>query len=355
MMPFAGYDMPVRYAGDTQEHISVRTAAGLFDVSHMGEFLVRGPKALALIQSLTTNDVSKVPVGKAQYNCIPNETGGIVDDIIVYRLEDALYMIVVNAANIQKDWNWFTTHNTIGAELQDISEATALLALSGPNSLAILQKLTTEPVDTIPYYAQIRGTVAGIQNMLIATTGYTGERNFELFCRSEEAGKLWDAVMEAGTSLGLQAIGLGARDTLRLEMGYMLYGNDISDSTSPLEAGLGWITKLDKTDAFTAQHKMQELKSAGLQRKLIGFTVEEKGGVPRGHYALAADGKVIGEVTSGTFSPSLKVGIGMGYVASAYAKEGTVIDVMIRDRAVKARITKAPFVKDTSLSRWKNQ
>lgn len=354
MVPFAGYEMPIRYSGDTQEHLAVRQKAGLFEVSHMGEFLVRGPQALALIQSITTNDVSKVEVGKAQYNCLPNDKGGIVDDIIVYRLEEQLYMIVVNAANIEKDWNWISSHNTVKAALQNISDATALIALSGPESVSILKKLTGEPVETIPYYAHMRATVAGLPNVLVATTGYTGERTFELFCRTEQAAGLWEALMQAGAPNGLEPVGLGARDTLRLEMGYMLYGNDITDETSPLEAGLGWITKLDKPD-FTAKAHMTALKASGLKQKLVGFEMAEKGGIPRGGFTVAKNGAAIGTTTSGTFSPSLKNGIGMAYVQTSFAKEGEAIDIVIRDKGIKARIVKTPFVKDTSLSRWKGK
>lgn len=355
MVPFAGYEMPIRYTGDTQEHIGVRTHAGLFDVSHMGEFLVRGPKALACIQQMTTNDVSKVAVGKAQYNCLPNQTGGIVDDIIVYHLEEELYMIVVNAANIEKDWNWVNAQNKVGATIENISEQTALIALSGPNAVAIIQKLTQDPVTELPYYAQMRATVAGLNNILVATTGYTGERTFELFCRNEQAVALWQALLQAGKDLGVGATGLGARDTLRLEMGYMLYGNDIDDTTSPLEAGLGWITKLDKDSDFVAKNIMLDLKKNGLQKKLVGFEMVEKGGIPRSHCKIAKDGKEIGEVTSGTFSPSLKNGIGMGYITAGIAKEGDEIEILVRDKGVKAKISKAPFVKQTSLSAWKGK
>lgn len=355
LVPFAGYEMPIRYSGDTQEHLAVRERAGLFDVSHMGEFLVRGPRALDLIQALTTNDVSKVPVGKAQYNCLPNAQGGIIDDLIVYHLEPELYLVVVNAANIAKDWAWFSQQNValgIGAELTDISDQTALLALSGPAAPEILRALTAEPFEQLGYYACMRGTVAGLDRVLIATTGYTGERTFELYCRSEQAEALWNAVMAAGKPHGLEPVGLGARDTLRLEMGYMLYGNDITDSTSPLEAGLGWITKLDKAAAFTAQDKLKAQKAAGLERRLVGFTMVDKGGFPRGHMALYHEGQVVGEVTSGGFSPSLKVGIGMGYVPAALAAAGMTLQLNIRDRFLNAVVTPPPFVKDTSLARW---
>lgn len=352
LMPFAGYDMPIRYAGDTQEHLAVRERAGLFDVSHMGEFLVRGPQALPLLQAVTTNDLSKVPVGKAQYNTLPNDRGGLVDDLIVYRLEDELYLVVVNASNIAKDWAHISAANArFGAQMQDISDETALLALSGPHAPAILAALTQIDIAAIPYYGFQRGVVAGIHNVLVATTGYTGERTFELYVRSSEAAKLWDALLETGKPHGIEPIGLGARDTLRLEMGYMLYGNDITDDTSPLEAGLGWVTKLDKGD-FTSRAIFQDQKAAGLQRKLVGFVVTQRGGIPRGHCELQSGGQRIGEVTSGTFSPSLKQGIGLGYVDAAYSKDGTEIEVIIRDKPVKAVVTKPPFVKGTSLAKW---
>lgn len=350
MMPFAGYDMPVRYAGDQAEHIAVREQAGLFDVSHMGEFLVRGPGALSFLQSITTNDISKVPVGKAQYNCLPNATGGIVDDLIIYHLEKELYMAVVNASNIEKDWDWFVQHNTTGVQLEDISDKTALLSLSGPKAVEILRKLSADKFEEIPYYGQLYGTVAGIEKVLIATTGYTGERTFELYVRSESAVKLWKAILEAGAEFGIQPIGLGARDTLRLEMGYMLYGNDITDHTSPLEAGLGWIVKLKK-GPFIASDEMEVIKEGGPKHMLVAFVLEDKG-ICRSHCELAVDGQMVGEVTSGGFSPTLKQSIGLGYVPIKYAAEGTEIQVVVREKQLKARVTKAPFLKDTSLSRW---
>jgi aminomethyltransferase len=358
LVPFAGYEMPIRYTGDTQEHLAVRERVGLFDVSHMGEFLVRGPKALDLIQALTSNDVSKVPVGKAQYNCLPNPEGGIIDDLIVYHLEPELYLVVVNAANIAKDWAWFAGQNAalgIHAELTDLSEQTALLALSGPKSVDVLRALTSEPFEQLGYYACLRGTVAGLDRVLIATTGYTGERTFELYCRSEQAEALWKAIIAAGQPFGIEPVGLGARDTLRLEMGYMLYGNDITDGTSPLEAGLGWITKLDKPAAFTSQEKLRAQKSSGVARKLVGFTMVDKGGFPRGGMAIYSNEQAVGEVTSGGFSPSLKVGIGLGYVPAELAPAGTKLQLQIRDKWLTAEVTPPPFVKDTSLARWQKQ
>ena len=350
MAPFAGYLMPIRYEGDTAEHLLIREGVGVFDVSHMGEFLFKGPNALPLLQKITTNDVSKIPVGKAQYNCLPNEKGGIVDDLIVYRLEDELYLMVVNASNIDKDWNWIVARNDVGAELENISEATALLAVSGPKALEVVQKITDKDITGLPYYAVVKASVAGLPNTLIATTGYTGERTYEIFVRNEQAMTLWNALFEAGKDFGIKPTGLAARDTLRLEMGYMLYGNDITDETNPISAGLGWITKFDK-GAFTASDIIKKEKEAGLPRKLVAFEVLEKG-IPRSHYQVASNGKVIGEVTSGTYSPLLKKGIGMAYVDSDFATLGTEIDIIVRDQPVKSRVVKAPFVSNTSVAQW---
>lgn len=343
LIPFAGYDMPVRYSGDKEEHLVVRNAAGLFDVSHMGEFIVKGPKALELIQKVTSNDASKLVDGKAQYSCLPNLTGGIVDDLIVYRFGPEHYMLVVNAANIQKDWDWIVANNkSIGADLTDVSEDNALLALSGPKATAIMERITKAPVGDLVTYGFLRGEVAGIPDTLVATTGYTGERTYEIFVHPSKAKQLWDALMEAGAPLGLQPTGLGARDTLRLEMGYMLYGNDINDTTSPLEAGLGWITKLQKGE-FNGKDLMVKLKAEGLQRKLVGFVMEGKG-IPRGHYPISYQGEIVGEVTSGTISPLLGVGIGMGYVPIHLATEGTVIDIIVRDKPNPAKVVSPPFI-----------
>lgn len=349
-MPFAGYEMPVRYAGDRAEHEACRSAAGLFDVSHMGEFLIRGEGALPLLQALTTNDVSKLDIGRAQYNCLPNEQGGIIDDLIVYRLEEQLYMAVVNAANRQEDWNWIAAHNTFGAELEDISDNTALLALAGPKALEILAPLTEAPIGELPYYAFAYATVAGIERVLVATTGYTGERSFELYVRAQHGLALWDAILQAGNPHGLQPVGLGARDTLRLEMGYMLHGNDITPTTSPYEAGLGWIVKLKK-GPFTASAVLADQKANGPDRKLIAFQVIDKG-ICRAGCPLLQDGKPVGSVTSGGFSPTLGTSIGLGYVSRAVADTGGDLEVEVRGRALKAQLVKAPFVKDTSLSRW---
>jgi aminomethyltransferase len=344
MIPFAGYDMPVRYSGDKTEHMIVRESAGVFDVSHMGEFRVRGPKALELIQTITSNDASKLVDGKAQYSCMPNHDGGIVDDLIVYRFADQDYMLVVNAANIEKDWNWISETNAkIGAEMWDESEGTSLIAVSGPKASDIVSKMTALDVAALEYYGFARGTVAGVPNVLVATTGYTGERTYEIFFPNEVADQVWDTLFEVGTPLGLQPTGLGARDTLRLEMGYMLYGNDIYDTTSPLEAGLGWITKLNKGN-FNGRDKIVALKEAGLKRKLVGFTVEDKA-VPRGHYEIASNGIVVGEVTSGTISPVLGIGIGMGYVPVELAVPGGQIDIVIRGKHVPATVTAPPFIR----------
>jgi aminomethyltransferase len=343
LIPFAGFDMPVRYTGDKEEHLTVRNAAGVFDVSHMGEFFIKGPRALELIQKVTTNDASKLFDGKAQYSCMPNLTGGIVDDLIVYRIADQHYMVVVNASNIEKDWNWIVSNNAgIGADLRDASADYELLALSGPKATEILQKLTSAPVGDLVTYGFLFGEVAGIPNTLVATTGYTGERTYEIFVAPDKAKHLWDALFEAGTPLGLKPTGLGARDTLRLEMGYMLYGNDINDTTSPLEAGLGWITKFQKGD-FNGKDLMLQLKANGLQRKLVGFTIDGKG-IPRGHYPIAHHGEIVGEVTSGSISPVTGVGIGMGYVPAALAVPGTSIDIMIRDKANPATVVNPPFI-----------
>ena len=342
LIPFAGYDMPVRYQSDKAEHLAVRNSVGLFDVSHMGEFIVRGPKALDLIQHVTSNDASKLVPGKAQYSCLPNDTGGIVDDLIVYRIREDQYMLVVNASNIQKDWDWIQQHNTMGAEMIDISEETSLLAVSGPNAEATLQKLTDVDLSQMGTYYCWKGTFNGAEKSLIATTGYTGERTFEVFVYNEYAIKTWNDIMAAGEEFGIIPTGLGARDTLRLEMGYMLYGNDINDETSPLEAGLGWITKLKK-GPFVGSSHIQTLKEKGLSQKLVGFKMEARG-IPRSGYPIAVEGNVIGKVTSGTISPVLNQGIGMGYVPRQYAEPGTSLQIIIRDKPLSAQVVKTPFI-----------
>lgn len=343
MIPFAGYDMPVRYTGDKAEHLCIRNGAGVFDVSHMGEFIIRGPKALELVQMVTSNNAARLVDGKAQYSCMPNHEGGIVDDLIVYRIAEQEYMLVVNASNIEKDWNWIVeTNKKIGAEMIDISPQTSLLALSGPKGTDILAPLTDIPVGDLEYYGFAKGKFAGLDNVLIATTGYTGERTYEIFFRNEDALTVWNALFEAGEAHGLQPTGLGARDTLRLEMGYMLYGNDINDTTSPLEAGLSWITKTKKGD-FNGRDAILKLREAGLKRRLVGFKMQERG-IPRGHYEIAHEGKVVGEVTSGSISPLLNVGIGMGYVPVELKEPGTAIDIVIRNKHVRAEVVKTPFI-----------
>jgi aminomethyltransferase len=352
MMPFAGYDMPVRYAGDKEEHMAVREKVGMFDVSHMGEFLVRGPKALELLQTITTNDVSKAPVGKAQYNCMLRPDGGIIDDLIVYHLADELFMMVVNAANLTKDWEWVNEQNeSIGAELENISDRTALIALSGPRVVELAKQLTDVAVEEIPFYAFDKGTFAGIDNVVIATTGYTGERCFEIYVRADHAVDVWQAAMQAGEALGIQPCGLGARDTLRLEAGYNLYGNDMDETTNPYEAAMGWITKPKKGD-FIGRDAVVKAKEEGLERRLMAFEMTERG-IPRhGTKIVGEDGADIGVVTSGTFSPSLEKGVGFAYVPFAMRKEGTEIFIQIRKNQVPAFVKKAPLVSGTSLQKW---
>ncbi|NVO85539.1 glycine cleavage system aminomethyltransferase GcvT [Hymenobacter terrestris] len=345
MVPFAGYNMPVRYSSDLDEHHTVRRAVGMFDVSHMGEFRVRGPQALALIQRVTSNDASKLVPGKAQYSCLPNQTGGVVDDLLVYMLAEEDYLLVVNASNIEKDWNWIKQFNTDGADMQNVSEEMSLLAVQGPKAAAALQSLTDADLSAIPYYSFVQGTFAGAPNVIISATGYTGAGGFELYVPNEHAKQVWDAVMEAGQPYGLKPIGLGARDTLRLEMGYCLYGNDITDETSPLEAGLGWITKFTKD--FTNSENLKAEKAAGMERKLVGFLMDGAG-IPRSHYPLVNEaGEVIGEVTSGTQSPSLSKGVGLGYVQTALATPGTSIFVQVRGKNLPATVIKLPFVPGT--------
>jgi aminomethyltransferase len=343
MVPFAGYNMPVQYAGINAEHETVRKAVGVFDVSHMGEFILKGDKALDLIQRVTSNDASKLYDGKVQYSCLPNTTGGIVDDLLVYRIDELTYMLVVNASNIEKDWNWISQFNTDGVVMKDISDRTSLLAVQGPKAAEALQSLTNIDLASMEYYTFKKGTFAGIDNVVVSATGYTGAGGFELYFDNEHAEAIWDAVFKAGESFGIKPIGLGARDTLRLEMGFCLYGNDIDDTTSPLEAGLGWVTKFNKE--FTNSAALQEQKTAGVKQKLVGFEMIDRG-IPRHDYEIVdADGNNIGKVTSGTQSPSLQKAIGMGYVNTAFAKEGTEIFVKIRDNSIKAKIVKPPFYK----------
>ncbi len=343
MVPFAGYNMPVRYSSDMEEHNTVRNAVGLFDVSHMGEFLVKGPQALDLIQKVTSNDASKLADGKIQYSCLPNTEGGIVDDLLVYRFSEEEYMLVVNASNIQKDWDWIQRFNTGGAMLENISDEVSLFAVQGPKAIEALQPLTAVDLAGMVYYTFERGEFAGAQDVIISATGYTGAGGFEIYVRNEDARKVFDAIMEAGKAHGIKPIGLGARDTLRLEMGFCLYGNDINDTTSPIEAGLGWITKFDKD--FTNAANLKEQKAAGIRKKLVGFEMVDKA-IPRAHYEIVnAEGEQIGEVTSGTMSPSLGKGIGMGYVVQEYSKPGSELFVRVRSKDMKAQVVKLPFYK----------
>lgn len=343
MVPFAGYNMPVSYSGLNDEHLAVRNSVGVFDVSHMGEFILKGPNALDLIQKVTSNDAAVLTNGKAQYSCLPNNLGGLIDDLIVYKIDEQTYMLVVNASNIDKDWDWIKQHDTWSVDMKNISENTSLLAVQGPNALKTLQKLTEVNLAEIPYYAFVKGKFNGIENVLISNTGYTGAGGFELYFDNQYADKIWDAIFEAGVEFNIKPIGLGARDTLRLEMGFCLYGNDIDDHTSPIEAGLGWITKFNKD--FTNKSVFEQQKSAGVSKKLIGFEMIDRG-IPRHDYEITdASGNIIGKVTSGTQSPSLNKAIGMGYVKTEFAKPDTEIHVLIREKAVKAKVTKIPFLK----------
>lgn len=346
MVPFAGYNMPVRYSSDLEEHMAVRNGVGVFDVSHMGEFTIKGPQALDLIQRVTSNDASKLTNGQAQYSCLPNEAGGIVDDLLVYKIGDDNYMLVVNASNIEKDWNWISKYNTKGALMNNISDDMCLFAVQGPKAIPTLQKLTAENLAAIPYYHFVVGEFASVPNVIMSNTGYTGAGGFELYVAKEQAEKIWNAVFEAGKEFNIKPIGLGARDTLRLEMGFCLYGNDIDDTTSPMEAGLGWITKFNKE--FTNSSQLKKQKEKGIQRKLIGFKMIDKG-IPRHDYEIKdSQGKTIGKVTSGTISPVLGVGVGLGYVTIDDAKENTEIFISVRNRALKAVVSKPPFVHPTT-------
>lgn len=343
MHEFAGYNMPIEYTGIIDEHLTVLGGVGVFDVSHMGEFWVKGPNALAFIQSVTSNDASVLPLGKAQYTCFPNETGGIVDDLLVYHYAPETYLLVVNASNIDKDWNWCVSHNSVGAELENVSDNVAQLAVQGPKAKAVLQRLTSVDLDAIPYYAFATGEFAGCKDVLISNTGYTGAGGFELYFSPEVAMTIWNALFEAGKTEGIKPVGLGARDTLRLEAGFCLYGNDLDDTTSPIEAGLGWITKFVEGKQFTNRTQLEQQKKEGVARKLCAFKLVDKG-IPRHGYEIVdAQGEVIGMVTSGTMSPSLKIGIGMGYVKTEYAKIGTEIFVKVRNRNLKALVAKSPF------------
>jgi aminomethyltransferase len=342
MVPFAGFNMPVRYSSDIEEHMTVRNGVGVFDVSHMGEFRIEGQQALDLIQRVTSNDASKLADGQAQYSCLPNNNGGIVDDLLVYKIRDNEYMLVVNASNIEKDWNWISRFNTSGAVMKNISDELCLFAVQGPKAKGVLQSLTPVKLDGIPYYHFAIGSFAGTPDVIISNTGYTGAGGFEIYVGNKSAEKVWNAIFAAGASENIKPIGLGARDTLRLEMGFCLYGNDIDDATSPLEAGLGWITKFTKEFNNAAALKAQKEKGVG--RKLVGFKMIDKG-IPRHDYPINdADGKNIGKVTSGTMSPVLGVGIGMGYVAASHAQPGADVFVEVRGKNLKAQIQKLPFI-----------
>lgn len=341
MVPFAGFNMPVQYEGVTIEHETVRNGVGVFDVSHMGEFLLTGPDALDLIQRVTTNDASTLTIGRAQYSCLPNGKGGIVDDLIVYRMKEEQYLIVVNASNIDKDWNWIASHNTKNVDMRNLSDDYSLLAIQGPKAVEAMQALTTVDLAAIKYYHFEVGPFAGIEHVIISATGYTGSGGFEIYCKNEEVRQVWDKVFEAGAAFGIKPIGLAARDTLRLEMGFCLYGNDIDDTTSPIEAGLGWITKFTKD--FTDAALLKAQKENGLTRKLVGFEMIDRG-IPRHDYLIVdVEGNEIGKVTSGTQGPSVKKAIGMGYVSSEHAAVDSEIFISIRDKGVKAKVVKMPF------------
>ena len=345
MHEFAGFEMPIEYTGIIDEHLTVCQGVGVFDVSHMGEFWVKGPQALNFIQQITSNDASTLTIGKAQYTCFPNDKGGIVDDLLVYYYEEEKYLLVVNAGNIAKDWDWCNAHNPMQAILENASDQMGQLAIQGPKAQAVLQKLTTVDLASIPYYSFTTGSFAGCDSVIISNTGYTGAGGFELYFYPQDGMKIWDAIFEAGAAEGIKPIGLGARDTLRLEMGYCLYGNDLDDTTSPIEAGLGWITKLVEGKNFPSRAIIEQQKAAGITRKLCAFELTEKG-IPRHGYTMVdANGDSIGVVTSGTISPTLKKGIGMGYVQPAFAKVGTEICIQVRNKNLKAVVVKPPFRK----------
>ena len=344
MVPFAGYNMPVSYEGVTAEHETVRKSLGVFDVSHMGEFLISGPQALALIQKVSSNDAAKLTIGKAQYSCLPNETGGIVDDLIIYKLKEEQYLLVVNASNIEKDWSHISKYNeAIGADMRDISEDYSLLAIQGPKAVEAMQSLTSVDLAEIKFYNFKVADFAGIEHVIISATGYTGSGGFEIYCKNTDVKQIWDNVFEAGADFGIKPIGLAARDTLRLEMGYCLYGNDINDTTSPFEAGLGWITKFTKY--FVNSEALAKEKAHGPERKLVAFELDERG-IPRHDYDIVdGQGKKIGIVTSGTMSPSMGKGIGLGYVPTVFSEIGSKIQIQIRKKAIPATIVKLPFYK----------
>lgn len=345
MVPFAGFNMPVQYEGVTAEHLTVRNGVGVFDVSHMGEFLVTGENALALIQKVTSNDASKLAIGDAQYSCFPNENGGIVDDLICYRIKENQYLLVVNASNIEKDWNWISKYNEeFGAELRDLSDDYSLLAIQGPKAVEAMQSLSSLDLADIPFYKFKVGDFAGVEHVIISATGYTGSGGFEIYCKNDEVEQVWNKVFEAGEEFGIKPIGLAARDTLRTEMGYCLYGNDIDDKTSPIEAGLGWITKFTKE--FVNHEALAKQKAEKPSRKLVAFELNERGIPRQGYDIVNAEGNKIGNVTSGTMSPSLSKGIGLGYVPLDSSKLGTEIFIQVRKKAIPATIVKLPFYKN---------
>ena len=342
MVPFAGFNMPVRYSSDIEEHMTVRNGVGVFDVSHMGEFALKGPDALDLIQRVTSNDASKLVDGQAQYSCLPNKTGGIVDDLIVYKIKDNDYLLVVNASNIEKDWNWISSCNSKNVDMNNISDDICLFAVQGPKATEVVQKLTNKDLSQIKYYHFAIDEFAGVQNVVMSNTGYTGAGGFEIYVNKQFAEKVWNAIFEAGKPFGIKPIGLGARDTLRLEKGFCLYGNDIDDTTSPIEGGLGWITKFTKD--FTNSTAIKKQKDEGVKRKLIGFKMVDKG-IPRHDYEIKdVQGAVIGKVTSGTISPVLNVGIGLGYVTTENSAVGQEILISVRNKDLKAVVAKLPFV-----------
>lgn len=344
MVPFAGFNMPVQYEGVKAEHETVRTAVGVFDVSHMGEFLLEGPNALNLIQKISSNDASKLAIGDAQYACMPNEDGGIVDDLLIYRVKEELYLLVVNASNIEKDWNWIEQHNDLNVAMKNLSDVYSLLAIQGPKTTEALQSLTSVDLASIPFYKFVVGDFAGIEHVIISATGYTGAGGFEIYCKNDEVAQVWEKVFEAGKEFGIKPIGLAARDTLRLEMGYCLYGNDINDSTSPIEAGLGWVTKFNKD--FINKENILAQKENGVSKKLVGFEIVDKGIARHDYPIVDADGNEIGIVTSGTMSPSLNKAIGLGYVAIENSKVGDEIYVQVRKKQIKAKVVKLPFYKE---------
>ena len=342
MVEFAGYYMPLQYEGLGIEHETVRNAVGVFDVSHMGEFLLSGPNALELIQKVSSNDATKLTIGKAQYSCLPNYKGGIVDDLIIYRIKEEQYLLVVNASNMEKDWDWISKHNTMDVDMKDLSMNYSLLAIQGPKAVEAMQSLTCVDLAEIAFYNFEVADFAGIEHVIISATGYTGSGGFEIYCKNSEAKQIWDKVFEAGADFGIKPIGLAARDTLRLEKGYCLYGNDINDTTSPLEAGLGWVTKFTKD--FINSDNLKAQKEAGITKKLVGFEMIERG-IPRQDYPIVdADGNEIGIVTSGTMSPSLNKGIGMGYVPKELSKPDSEIYVQVRKKQIKAKVVKMPFL-----------